>query len=167
MADAPRCGRCGRPEPVVGLSRDLAGLAQDIELCAACAAELGVRPGKGRLPPTVGDLCEVLIDPAGAAAADKRACPRCGTTFAALRATGLAGCVHCFDHFRAGIAGLLPRIARRTVHAGSVPRRLRAIRRLFADRGDLRSRLEAALSAEHYERAAELRDALRELEGED
>lgn len=150
----------------MSLERQLAGLLELHHYCAACAKARGIRFQESILPPSPLDLLELLIDPEGSDLQDSCQCVHCGLTWAEIRSTGLVGCVHCFDEFRQAIAKLLPRIARSTIHAGSMPGQLHNFRRLFADKHDLNARLEAALKAEDYENAARLRDVLQELEGQ-
>ena len=158
------CDICARPGETLAISRNLAGHPELLQVCAACARQRGLRFGPTVMPAHSIDLFEVLLDPNGSDQLDARCCPHCGSLFAEVRSTGRVGCVHCFDEFRVGIARLLPRIARRTIHTGAVPDRLNAYRRLFADKHDLTGRLQAALRSEDYESAAGLRDALRDLE---
>lgn len=137
-----------------------------ISLCARCANRIGIRSGESPLPLTVGDLYAPVLDPEGTSTRDKAACPRCATTFREIRLSGRVGCSSCYDAFHDEIAALLPRVANSTKHEGSVPSRLHTYKRLFVDKADLRSRLEAALQAEDYEAAAALRDQIHEIDEE-
>ena len=162
MDQAIHCDFCQKPS-IVEIKRDLAGVAQTVRLCADCAESRGIRSFDSVLPNSLADLYEVLFDPS-CDDLDDKTCPECGTAFRRIRASGSVGCVTCFDTFRPQIARLLPRIARQTSHAGSLPQSLHAYRRIFADMDDLKSRLAAALEAERYEDAAHLRDTLQSLE---
>jgi protein arginine kinase activator len=92
------------------------------------------------------------------------ACESCGQTFAAFRKEGLLGCEHCYETFEAQLGPLLQRTHEgATHHVGKVPRRSGGT----VDRGTivatLRKQLLEAIHAEHYEKAAQLRDRLREV----
>ena len=162
MDESIRCDFCQKPS-VLEIKRDLAGKLENAKLCASCATERGIRSFDSVLPNSLADVYEVLLDP-NCDVIDEKTCPDCGIAFKHIRSSGLVGCVACFDTFRVQISRLLPRIARQTSHTGSLPHGLHAYRRLFADLDDLKSRLAAALQAERYEDAAQLRDALQSLE---
>jgi protein arginine kinase activator len=76
------------------------------------------------------------------------------------RATGRIGCPADYDLFRKGLLPLISRQHGATRHVGKAPRRSR----VAADRARLRARSELrdAIALEDYERAARLRDMLRQ-----
>ncbi|MFG0258494.1 MAG: UvrB/UvrC motif-containing protein [Phycisphaerales bacterium JB043] len=92
------------------------------------------------------------------------ACPSCGQTYAGFRKEGLLGCEHCYEMFESRLGPLLQRTHENaTHHVGKVPRRSGGT----VDRGTivatLRKQLLEAIHAEHYEKAAKIRDRLREV----
>jgi protein arginine kinase activator len=93
-----------------------------------------------------------------------------------FRADGRLGCPADYELFRAGLLPILQRIHRATCHVGKVPRRRAAAppasttepRAVRADELlALRQQLRRAVETEHYERAAELRDLIRQKEALD
>jgi protein arginine kinase activator len=88
-----------------------------------------------------------------------------------FRADGRLGCPADYELFRAGLLPILQRIHRATRHAGKVPRRPAATTesgpRAAAELLDLRQRLRRAVDSEDYERAAALRDLIRQKEASD
>ena len=163
MASEKTCDSCGKAKASLILARDLAGIQQQYAFCPDCASARGIRVAESVLPCLPADLLDPLVSSPDSALMNEVACAACGTLFKDIRGTGLAGCVHCFDQFHAEIGRLLPRIARRTSHTGSIPRQLHELRRLFADKAALTARLETALAAEDFEAAADLRDVLDDL----
>lgn len=108
------------------------------------------------------------------------ACPGCRTTFAEFKATGLLGCPECYRSFEALLGPLLERAHDGGMHhLGKVPQAaLERSRRSGDQEGALvlgsaierarriealRKSLEEAVAGEQYERAARIRDELREL----
>ena len=69
--------------------------------------------------------------------------------------------------FRQGLVALLERIHGATQHVGRVPSRMGASMVREKELIELRRELQSAVQSEEYERAAEIRDRIRYLEGED
>lgn len=129
-------------------------------LCADCAAA-GERaaPPPAVPEPLVSFLGRGLADGPAAAAA----CPGCGTTLEDLRRDNRLGCSACYATFRTALLPLLARFHRHVAHVGKAPGGARPATRL-AEVTRLRLALAKAVAAEEFERAAGLRDRLRELE---
>jgi protein arginine kinase activator len=90
-------------------------------------------------------------------------CSSCGTTLDSLRRKGRVGCQTCYLTFSEYLEGLLERMHGATHHEGRIPgvdeeetRRRRAI-------DEAETALERAVADEDFERAAELRDELKQL----
>jgi protein arginine kinase activator len=95
-----------------------------------------------------------------------QACPACGMTTEEFNENRHFGCAHDPDHFGEEVIDLLERLHGSSHHVGRTPNRPgtshteRAIhRRVLYEK-----QLEQAIAEEDYERAAQLRDRLRELD---
>ena len=86
--------------------------------------------------------------------------------FVCLTAIVSSICSGCYTEFSSEIADTVSRIHGNTVHTGRAPK---AFKKKF-DRAkllsDLKNQLSAAIAAEEFERAAELRDKIREIEAQ-
>lgn len=168
-----KCDRCASEEASVHVTQVVQNQSRVLHLCPSCARELGFA---APTPPAGFPLGEFLaklgggdgeIGRAVAPAQDPtRTCAFCGLTFRKFRETGRLGCPHCYVTFEAHLRGLLQRIHPSTQHVGKVylppnPTRSDVRRRLET----LRQRLQRAVDGEEFERAAELRDEIRQLEG--
>jgi protein arginine kinase activator len=94
-------------------------------------------------------------------------CEKCGMTYPEFRSAGRLGCPHDYQVFKEGIQNVLEQVqcgARR--HVGKIPRRAGVEIRLRSRQNALRAELEKAIAVENYERAAELRDALKTIDDE-
>jgi protein arginine kinase activator len=141
------------------------------QLCQACAETAGVVQSKlAKAKPMSAEILEDLI---GTMTGDKSklrgrgagpACPACGTTLGDFKMRGRFGCGRCYDTFRAALIPLLERVHDAPRHQGRFPARSPAVRARPETVADLRRRLEAAITGEKYEEAAQLRDQLRSLE---
>ena len=166
MADKV-CDNCGSSDAVVHLTQIVNNEMTTCDLCEKCAAAKGLEttPEPVNFPLT--DFLAQMgeegpgVDVRGAS----EACPFCGLTFGDFRETGRLGCPQCYETFSGHLEGLLRRIHGGTQHVGKVylppdPSASEMEKRLET----LRRRLNRAVDAEDFERAAELRDQIRSLE---
>ena len=93
-------------------------------------------------------------------------CAACGLTFSSFRKVGALGCPACYDAFMPMLGDIIERAqAGATAHTGMHPRGSDDSQRVQAVRASLMRDLEAAITAEQYERAASIRDQLTSLDG--
>jgi protein arginine kinase activator len=93
-------------------------------------------------------------------------CPFCGLELDAFKKTGRLGCSHCWVSFESNLKGLVRRLHGGVQHVGKVylppnPTDSQEKERLAG----LRRKLSKAVEHEDFERAAEIRDMIRTLEG--
>ncbi len=160
------CERCKKAQATFHLTNiDQAGDKSERHLCDKCAGEEGLlQTGK----PTV-DLNEILENfIAGSKSSGDLAslvCDECGTSYVEFRNQGLLGCAHDYEVFKQQIDRLLERThGGATHHTGKAPKSLGVTRKPQDEIRRLKRQLDEAVSGEDYERAAEIRDRIRELE---
>ena len=170
-----QCDQCKEREAVVHLTQIVDEQVTTQHLCEKCAAERGVESAT-LLPKTpLGSFLAAMGKSPGTRGAGKgAACPGCGATLQDFREAGRLGCGECYATFGTELRDLLRRLHGSTTHVGD--RYLApgaAVDDVPADGFPviedpavaLRDRLRAAVAAEDFELAAELRDRLRSLEG--
>ncbi len=160
-----KCDRCDS-EAVVHEIVVVSGEKVEKHLCSACAQEDGLAPAKGSsLTAPLSKLVMSSSIIAKPAASGPDVCSSCGSTWADFRKSGLLGCAECYEVFEEKLTPLIERAHEgASEHTGKAPKRSAELidkRRLAAS---LRKQLLEAVDAEHYERAAELRDRLRTVE---
>jgi protein arginine kinase activator len=161
------CDNCGSTDAVVHLTQIVNNQMSTHRLCEKCAAEKGLEttPEPAALPLT-DLLAQIGKEPsAETEPASTQQCSFCGLTFRDFRETGRLGCPHCYETYATHLQRLLRRVHGGTQHVGKVylppdPSASELDRRLQA----LRRKLNRAVEAEDFERAAELRDEIRSLE---
>jgi protein arginine kinase activator len=161
------CDNCGSTDAVVHLTQIVNNQMSTHRLCEKCAAEKGLEstPEPAAFPLT-DLLAQMSKDPAPESEpAASQQCSFCGLTFRDFRETGRLGCPHCYETYGPHLQRLLRRVHGGTQHVGKVylppdPSASELERRLEA----LRRKLNRAVEAEDFERAAELRDEIRSLE---
>lgn len=158
------CDVCKSKEATVYLTQIVDGKMQKVSLCEACSKDKGVTD------PTGFALADLLLG-MGAAQELERVpsqlrCSVCGFTQQDFKKTGRLGCSNCYNTFSEGLASLLKTMHKGTRHVGKAPANIRKTLLTNARLKSLREDLEKAVKAEQYERAASLRDQIRQIEKE-
>ena len=109
------------------------------------------------------DLFGKLIGSPQKTAERGKSCPLCGGTFHDFVKTGKAGCPRCYETFEAELLPSIQRIHGRTAHTGQAPARFREENEKKQKIAGLETELKEAIRTENYEKAAEIRDTLRNL----
>ncbi|HYE17316.1 MAG TPA: UvrB/UvrC motif-containing protein [Tepidisphaeraceae bacterium] len=165
-----KCDSCNKPA-TVHLTEIRNGKKIEKHLCEQCAAQSEGLPVKGHTP--INELLtNFVMAHSGLQKELGTTCENCGITWAEFRQHGLFGCEKDYDLFEKDLTPLLHRAHEGQTHhvgkvpargggsaAGSVPKK-----RKSADATKLKKELQRAVENEDYERAAQLRDAIKEAE---
>lgn len=161
------CQHCKAKTATTHVRRTINGKTAEYHLCAECAEKQGLGGVLGGVGLDIGNFWSSLFaEPAARTRADALRCERCGCTFADIARTGKVGCADCYDVFYDRLLPSIQRIHGKAQHggklgvtAGEEPRRDQELEKL-------KEELERCVEAQQYERCAELRDRIRELEKE-
>lgn len=161
------CDECKQRPATVHIAQVTNGVKVERHLCEECSAKVQTGSMKLDVGLTLSKLLGSFFGGTSApATGDLKTCPGCGMTFQQVRQKGRLGCGRCYETFEEEIEPILRRIHGNSRHVGRVPVRS-GERYLLLQRIDaLKQQLQAAVQAEEYERAADLRDRLKELERE-
>ncbi len=161
------CERCRKAQATFHLTNLESGSKVERHLCEKCAIEEDLL--KLQKPSVnINDLLESFIagSKAGSAALSNLVCSECGISYVEFRNQGLLGCARDYDVFKEPLKRLLERAHDgASHHAGKSPKSAGVKRPPTQDIRRLKKQLEDAVAGEDYERAAQLRDRIRELEG--
>lgn len=183
MANIKQCMKCGKPATTKITKLDNYNKVLEIFLCDEHAQAF--RPYFRKAQPA--NLVEILqqffkqdnlTEATGGKQPGGPVCSSCGLPYSAYRKTLLLGCSDCYRHFE---RLLLPDMQRmhgatsndplyevETEKAGAIvempPHAQEAAQHAPSRLEDLRGQLEEAIAGEDFERAAQLRDAIREEE---
>jgi protein arginine kinase activator len=160
------CDVCGERPATIRYAEMIDGELSTWNLCEECAREKGVT---GSLSSFATPLVNVLMGLLGEPAERDReglggACPQCGMSYQDFRRTGRLGCAACYETFAAELGPLLRRIHGSTEHAGRAPAAHADEAAARSELKRLKADLAGAVGREEYERAAEIRDLIRERE---
>jgi protein arginine kinase activator len=162
------CEHCSKNEAVIHLTQIVNNQMGTFHLCETCAAEKGLEPEPGIAGfPLTDFLAQMGQEPeAKQPKTTSTACEYCGLTLRDFKKTGRLGCSHCYVTFEQHLRSLFRRLHGGTQHVGKVylpPDPSEAERHQQLSR--LRRKLDAAVDREDFERAAQIRDQIRQLEG--
>jgi protein arginine kinase activator len=161
------CHNCGAEDAVVHLTQIVDEEMRTLHLCERCAAEKGLETAT---VPENFPLTDLLAqigkeDETRFSETTPSECSFCGLTFTQFREAGRLGCPHCWSTFEVHLRGLLRRIHGGSQHVGKVylsPDSTISDREQRVDA--LRRKLMRAVELEDFERAAEIRDEIRNME---
>lgn len=161
-----KCEKCNERDAVVFIQQVAGTESVELHLCEECARERGISASREGFELSLSGILKGLVDGTRAQAEEKRLCPGCGRSLAALRKEMRLGCAECYKAFQPEIMAMLRRSGIEPAHRGKLPRSL-----LGADKPDtgaveLRAKLARAIEAEEYEIAAALRDRIRLMDEE-
>ena len=161
-----KCDQCNKPA-TVHLTEIRNGKKLEKHLCEQCAAKLEGLQGKGHTP--INELLtNFVLAHSGTPREQAAACEQCSMTWADFRQNGLLGCAADYDVFERDLTPLIQRAHEgASQHAGKVPSRSgisQIVRKRAVDLSKLRKELQRAVESEDYERAAALRDQIKDEE---
>ncbi len=161
------CQNCNKRNATVQFTKVVNNKKIELYLCEQCANE------KGQInfnaPFSLGDFFSGFTGygiknayVTGYHQAKK--CSRCGMSYTDFQKTGKLGCSECYSVFRDEITHLVKRIHGVVEHQGKVPSGISAKFKIKHEIQSLKEQLGKAIQSEEYEKAAKLRDKIRQLE---
>jgi protein arginine kinase activator len=162
-----KCEVCSENVATVHLTEVVNKKTKTLHLCEECYRQKGVSVKPQYLPDAVPAAASGAVEKAAAPKIDEAtvSCPVCGLTFAEFRASGRLGCANDYVAFKRGLVPLLEKIHGHVVeHKGKVPAHVGERLERQKKVAGLRQALNKAIQKEEYEKAAELRDQIYELE---
>lgn len=170
------CDECKKNEATIHFTRIVDNKVTESHLCQECAKE------KGLFFPSLDEalfegphlalasLLAGLSDIGAPYALEKpkvaRKCPNCKATYDDFRESGRMGCSECYRTFRKELLPLLRRLHGSVQHTGKVPLKKIGVGKKGKEIIELRRELQKAVEKEEYEKAAVIRDKIKELEKE-
>jgi len=162
------CEKCKERPASVHLTKIINNEKTSINLCEKCAgtyhnfSPLGVNLSIHKL------LTSFLNQTEGGQVLGfrrpEKECPQCGLTLSQFSHFGKLGCSECYPTFNEDIRPLLRKIHGSNCHQGKVPERTGQPFRVKRDIGKLKSDLQSLILREEFEKAAIVRDEIKELE---
>jgi protein arginine kinase activator len=162
------CQDCKKREAQVHLTQIVNNEKLSLSLCKECAAARGFHSPLDNVPFPLAEILSGLAQPGGELSKidpkDDLSCKVCGLTFSEFTRQGRFGCGECYSAFRQRLEPIMRKIHGASLHRGRNPQYVHvddAAALPIKEEERLETELTKAISAEDFERAAELRDKLR------
>ncbi len=166
------CQACGKRNATTHVKTIVNGKLTQYHLCSECAAKQGFNSLLGGWNFSFGNLLSGLM---GGAETDSEVqrCKKCGTSFEEIAKTGKIGCAECYNTFRHQLLPVIQRIHGTALHKGKRPgssamcvsegpSQIVAVQSTELD--EKKRLLQKAIEEQEFERAAVLRDEIKEME---
>lgn len=170
------CDICKKNQANVHITKIVNGVKQELNLCEKCAKEMGnFNIGSEMInfasPFTFQNILSGLMDyvsqPTTTEKKVEPACKNCGMTYSEFREKGYLGCSECYKNFSSTLMPVIKRVQGNVEHTGKIPNKL--CKGLIVKRQllKLKEELQKAVAAEEYEKAAEIRDKIKDIKDEE
>lgn len=166
-----QCQECGKKPATLHFTKIVNGEKTEFHICESCARE------KGELIPgtaggfSIHNLLSGLLNfeqtSNGSVSSQSPAslrCENCGLTYSQFSKLGRFGCGQCYHYFEDKLDPLFRRVHGNTAHSGKIPRRAGGQLQQRRQIDELKAQLQRSVEHEEFEKAAKLRDQIRELE---
>lgn len=177
-----KCQKCKKNEATTHIKRVINGEFEEYELCSECAKEMGF--GKifngfaSSFESDFNSLFGSFFENALPARTQATRCDTCGSSYIDIQRTGMMGCADCYKLFESEIMPTIRKVHGNTTHCGKNSaafnaRRAKAVseepvvKEPVNELDRLKAELNEAIENQEFEKAAELRDSIKAMEGDD
>ena len=158
------CQSCEKKQATTHIKTILNGELKEYRLCSDCAKKYGYTSFLGDVGFDLDKLFGSFMEGFGHSGRTQKRCQCCGSSFEDIAKSGKVGCAECYDTFYEELLPSVRRIHGRTSHTGKLAHSAGTGVRIRSEIVKCRSELEQAIKEQAFEKAAELRDRIRELE---
>lgn len=158
------CHICKDKVATIRLKEIISDTVTELHLCQACfeaREQKGADTGNAVSGKTLDSLDGKFKGKTGAR---PKQCRVCGTTEPQFHAKGRFGCGSCYEAFSLSLDSVLSKIHGSTEHHGKRPRQAARNLDLKTELRQIQGDLQKAILSENYERAAKLRDKIKQFE---
>lgn len=163
------CEECSNNSATVHLTKIVNGKVSKLHLCGVCAKKHNNFDYDSTF--SIHNFLTGLLDSSQegtvkVGTTEANQCTKCGMSYGKFRQTGRLGCSQCYKSFKERLSPLFKRIHGHDSHVGKVPQKAGGVFRIKKEIDDLKNQLELVIQKEEFEKAAQLRDQIRELQKE-
>ncbi len=167
-----KCQKCGKKEADTHVKRVINGEFEEYDLCSDCAKELGYTNMFSNFESDFNSFLAGFFSNALPARTQATRCEVCNTGYADIARTGMMGCANCYNIFADQLMPTIRRIHGNITHCGkrSKPSKME-ITEVKEEKQNSKSKiaklkeeLDIAVKNQEFEKAAKLRDEIKDME---
>ncbi len=177
-----KCQKCQNREATTHIKRVINGEFEEYNLCSECAKEMGygnLFHGFGSsFADDFNSLFGSFFENALPARTQATRCETCGSSYTDIQRTGMMGCADCYKLFENEIMPTIRKLHGNTTHCGKNSAAFRAerarsvsaetpVEKPQSELDKLKAELDTAIDKQEFEKAAQLRDKIKAMEGND
>ena len=160
-----QCDVCAKKKATVHLTEIVDEQMSEMHLCEDCAraksSQMEQQFGLADLLAGLGDFSKQMKDPEKV----NLNCSNCAMSYDDFRKFGRLGCSKCYDSFKTHLSTLLKKIHGSNQHFGKSPVKIpQEERKKIEHLQDYKNQLMHAIQVEDFEKAAQLRDKIKDVE---
>ena len=158
------CDFCGSSDPEINIRQVTGGKKNNIHICRKCANDRGLIRNNESIEFSLSKLVNYYLGNENKKEA--LVCEKCGTALSDIKRTKKIGCEDCAIEFRRYIYRVLNQgrqPGKKAVYRGKIPARMKIVKDVFIDLEMLKTQLENAVYNEEYEKAAAIRDKIKNI----
>ena len=162
-----RCDKCGAENANTHVKTIINGELKEYYLCSECAHKLGYTNIFADMQNDFSSLLGSFFGNVLPARTQATRCEFCGSTYAEIAKTGHVGCANCYSLFADQLYPSISRMHGNTEHCGKHSKVAQSVAEEKKEDklSEMKKELEMAIKEQNFERAAELRDKIKEMEG--
>lgn len=164
------CQKCSKREATTHIKRVINGEATESHLCADCASALGYDGFFGGFNFSIPNIFSSFFTDGliSLGSAKTERCEKCQSSFDDIVKSGMVGCSHCYEKFYDKLLPSIQRIHGKAKHNGKKPPLYEnEAQEVKISTDDLikekKAQMQVAIEKQDFERAAVLRDEIKEL----
>lgn len=166
------CDICKKNKASMHLTKIINNNKQELNICEDCAREMDGLNFTGNASLSnpfyfqniLGGIMDYVNQSAQSVKKSDLVCENCKTTYSDFRKQGLLGCSECYKYFNSTMMPVIKRVQGNIEHVGKIPNKsgkdLMQKKKLI----ELKEDLQKAIAHEEYEKAAEIRDMIRQIQ---
>ncbi|MGB5107409.1 MAG: UvrB/UvrC motif-containing protein [Candidatus Zixiibacteriota bacterium] len=161
------CEDCRKQDATVHMKQVINGQKVVLNLCSNCAKRRGFSNPLKNIPFPLADFLTSMVSGSIAEPDSEMTgltCSSCGLTYDKFAKTGRLGCGECFNTFRQPLADLLRKIHGSNLHRGKRQSSNAEGMDTLKEEARLKDELKTAITNEDFERAAQIRDLIKDIQ---
>ncbi|KEH92386.1 UvrB/UvrC motif-containing protein [Clostridium botulinum] len=168
------CELCNKNEATIHITKIVNGVKKEANICSECAGKsegFNLTSDMDIMAPfsfqnIIGGLMDYVNNTTKNNTVEEIKCKNCGASYREFKEKGLLGCSECYKYFSPAILSVVRGVQGNVEHVGKIPKKLG--KDLIHRRKilNLKEQLQKAIALEEYEKAAEIRDKIKEIEKE-